>query len=251
MEKKTRLIAEAEFQDKRENTKKEPRDAFEYLSGRASDIFFDVLKSNANGKILVAGCATGTVTPLAKLGYSVVGVDISPVAIEKLNKAIHREGLSELATAIVGDAEEPDFKPGQFDLICCSGALHHLDITKAIESWEKLLKSNGKIVFVEPQKLNPFAALYRWFTPDQHTEDEHPLAPSDIRYLESKFRIKYHETINFLTPLSLIFSSSHKFNRVKYISAEILYQVDKYLFSTLPLTKHLAWSVVLCLEKIE
>lgn len=244
-----RLTGEADFQNKREEITGEARDAFDFFSGKATDLFYEILKKHAKGKILVAGCATGTVTPLAKMGYHTTGIDISPVAIEKLNKAIVREGLSEIASAFVGNAEDVDFEDESFDVVCCSGALHHLDIQRALKSWARVLKPEGKIIFVEPQHYNPFAAVYRVLTPSQHSKDEHPLRPSDIKYIKKRFDIENYQAVNFLTPISLLFAWSIRLKSIKLSFAKTLSDIDQFFFDTFPFTQYLAWSVICCIKK--
>ncbi len=60
-----------------------------------------------DGLILDLGCGIGRVSvPLAKNGYNVVGVDISPPYVQRANEYAEGEGVSDRAQFIVGDIRE-------------------------------------------------------------------------------------------------------------------------------------------------
>src|SRR5438445_717181 len=58
----------------------------------------------AGGRILDAPCGIGRHgTRLAKMGYHVVGVDLSPTFVERAKELADREGVADRATYRVGD----------------------------------------------------------------------------------------------------------------------------------------------------
>ena len=63
-----------------------------------------------------------------------------------------------------------------FDIAYGSGILHHLNLNKSLNELKRILKKDGKIIFIEPMATNPFINLYRKFTPNARTSDEHPLS---------------------------------------------------------------------------
>jgi len=125
----------------------------------------------------------GGVTPLARLGATVTGIDIADEAIKDY-VTITQEGLQNRASCVVMDGEELGFPSNTFDVICCTGVLHHLNIRKAASSWAKVLKPDGRVAMIEPLAYHPLVMLYRFATPSLRTRDEHPLAPRDIRVLK-------------------------------------------------------------------
>jgi SAM-dependent methyltransferase len=244
-EKAKRLRSEAMFQSVRESGKVEPQDRFSYLVNRASTLYFNALLRAAGTQTLVVGCATGTVTPLAKRGFKTIGIDICSDAIAKLNLDIERKGLQDLAEARVMDAEETDFPPASFDLICCSGVLHHLDIRNALKEWVRLLSSAGRLVLLEPMQWNPFAAVYRAMTPDQRTADEHPLRPMDIALVKRHFGDVRITPVNLTTPLSAIFAYTAGTRVLREASATLLRGLDAIIFKMIPPSRYVAWSVLI------
>jgi SAM-dependent methyltransferase len=244
------LIQEAAFQDKRVISKKEPRDAFSYLYQRALDWYWNTLTTISSGKrVLVVGCSEHTVIPLAKISSYVVGIDISPAAIANLSSTIEKEGLTQKAKAFVMNAEEPDFPSGSFDVICCSGVLHHLDSRKSLENWHKLLTPGGVLLMMEPMKYNLFAAAYRIVTPSQRTHNEHPLTFYDLQIIRELYQDVRFQTNSLFTPISLIGHYIHC-QPIKNVLFSILEMLDDVIFRLFPFSKVLAWSMVInCVKK--
>lgn len=103
------------------------------------------------GKILEIGAATGAYTiPLAKRGYSVTAVDLSPKLVEFCRKRVVEEGLESKVTCLVADARDLS-KTGKnlFDVVLMMGPLYHLieeeDRKKALGEAYNRLKPDGKI----------------------------------------------------------------------------------------------------------
>ena len=118
---------------------------------------------------LEIGCGTGLFTErFAATGARIVAVDISP---DLLAKAIERRLPAEIVRfeqrrAESLDLTEPAFQawaPKGFDAVIGSSVLHHLDIPAAIDTCRKLLAPGGRMVFAEPNLLNPQVWLERTF----------------------------------------------------------------------------------------
>ena len=91
---------------------------------------------------------------------------------------------------------------------------------------------------------NPIINLYRKFTPNARSEDEHPFTFDDIKQLRklfNKVKIQYY---GFFTLLFLPFYKSPKESKI----FSILSRLDKILF-TIPFLKFLAWSVLIEAKK--
>ncbi|HEV8658840.1 MAG TPA: class I SAM-dependent methyltransferase [Thermoanaerobaculia bacterium] len=141
----------------------------------------------AGKQVLEYGCGIGSYARrLAERGAFVQGIDISPEAIERARSSAAGIAEEKLRFA-VADAEALQFGPGSFDMVCGTGILHHLDISRALSEIRRVLRRGGRAVFYEPIAHNPIVNLYRILTPSKHTADEHPLTMSDIRSIESSF----------------------------------------------------------------
>jgi SAM-dependent methyltransferase len=76
--------------------------------------------------------------------------------------------------ATIGDTDE------RFDLVCATGVLHHVPLGRALPGIARVLRPDGRALFVEPLGHNPAINLYRRRTPSIRTADERPLTASDI-----------------------------------------------------------------------
>lgn len=226
---------------------KEQRDRFYYLTERAVADYWSYLTKVAGKSALVVGCSDGGVTPLARNGANVLGIDISDVAIDKLNIAIAKEGLQDRASARVMDAHNLSLADQSLDIICCSGVLHHLDTEGAARSWSKKLKPSGQVIMLEPMALNPLIALYRKLTPSMRTQDEHPLLPRDIRILQKYFGSVQVRGYVLTSLLSLIWTFLPNIWSMKERSQRVLEVVDDRLLKALPFLVYVCWTSVIVL----
>jgi SAM-dependent methyltransferase len=87
------------------------------------------------------------------------------------------------------DAHRLEFEDGSFDVVFGYAILHHLDFARAVSEIHRVLRTGGKIVFVEPLRHNPLAHVVRWFTPHVRTPDEFPLGRPELRLLARNFEI--------------------------------------------------------------
>ncbi len=247
-----RLKTEAEFQNAR--TKDDPfigrRNKFYYLTNEAFKSYQKVLSDNTLGKkIIVVGCAEGGVTPLAKAGAEkVLGIDIASEPIKRLNEKIEQEKLSNIASAVVGNAEDLDVPENSFDVICCLGVLHHLDIQKSAASWSKALNKDGFVVMEEPMALNPIVALYRLLTPKMRTDDEHPLVPADIKLLKKYFTTVDVQGYVLLSLFSLFFVYIYKSDNLRDKSNKFLEKIDGILLKKIKFLNYFCWTSVIVLR---
>lgn len=200
-----------------------------------------ISKVPPGARALEYGCGPGSWAYfLARRGVRVDGIDISDVAIEKAREEAERQGVAELCTFQVMDAEAMDFEDSTFHLICGSAILHHLDLTKALPAIARKLDAGGRGVFVEALGTNPAINLYRRLTPRHRTPDEHPLVPGDLRLADAHFGAVEVDYFNFLTLMAVPFRSRPSFDRI----LDRLDAADQRLFGLGPL-HNLAWTAVI------
>ena len=102
-------------------------------------------------KLLEIGCGTGIFTEKVynKTKASITAIDVSK---ELLNQAISKLPTVEFRVA---DAMKTEMPAESFDGIYGSSVLHHLNVDNAIAEIHRLLKPGGRMVFAEPNILNP------------------------------------------------------------------------------------------------
>jgi SAM-dependent methyltransferase len=163
-----------------------------FFDAHAEHDAYDVFTPQANERIIAAfvrlsglprgarvadlGCGSGVFTDLLRQhGFQSVGLDISPKLIE-LGR--HRYPGLEL---IEGDAENLPFETGSLDGVLLSGLVHHFpDPRKVAAEVHRVLRSGGRFVAFDPNRMNPFMWLYRdrtspFYSSVGVTENERPV----------------------------------------------------------------------------
>jgi len=255
---KERKQKEAEFHDRlRSETLKKDKDAFKYLTSnikfysitRKSRTFvINWLLQRCRGKkVLDYCCGDGDFSIfLAKNGANATGIDISGTSIENAKRIAISEGVGKNTSFFVMDAENLGFEDNYFDLIICSGILHHLDVKKAYPELARVLKPEGEIICNEPLIHNPFFQLYRKMTPHLRTEWEmhHILSKSDIGLAEKYFDRFETKFFHLATLLAVPFRNLPGFNFI----LGVFEKVDLILLK-LPFLKWWAWQIVFILSE--
>lgn len=252
---KERLEREAKFQNSRTKAstagKKEARLGFYFLADNARQQYAnEVISLIKDKRVLIVGCAEGGVTPAVRAGVKhVVGIDIADAPISKINKLINEEGLQDRAEAFVMNAESPDFPPNSFDVIFCTGVLHHLDITESCKSWSRILSKDGCVIMLEPMAYNPFIALFRCLTPQMRTPDEHPLVPSDFRIMKSYFKSVRKDGFVLSSLIALPFGFIPGIPTVARNVRDIFEVIDRALIKLFPFLNYFCWTCLIVLKE--
>jgi ubiquinone/menaquinone biosynthesis C-methylase UbiE len=197
-----RLHEERDFHDRRELDRRElAEEGFQrkysnkkwYTITRLSRRHVDAWITNhgRGARALDYCCGLGGMSlKLAKAGAEVWGVDISLRSIETARDRLIGAGLARSATFSVMNAELLAFPAGTFDLVVCSGVLHHLDLDRAYAELARVLKPHGRALCIEALAHNPLISWYRRRTPHLRTawEIEHILRVRDIYRARTYFR---------------------------------------------------------------
>ncbi len=196
-----RKVAEQEFHDKRElDLASMDQDEFEKtysnkkwyaIQERARSFVDDWLKKNCNGAtVLDFGCGLGgSSLKFAQYGAQVHAFDISPESVNTTKKLLADHGYADKLQAEVMDGENMTYEDDTFDVIVCSGVLHHVDVEHAFPELARVLKPTGTLIAIEALGYNPIISLYRRLTPSLRTawETDHILTNRELRLSEKFF----------------------------------------------------------------
>ncbi|MGY0497549.1 class I SAM-dependent methyltransferase [Nocardia sp. FBN12] len=113
--------------------------------------FFAAARVGAGDRVLDIGCGTGQTTreaARAAVDGSAVGVDISPVMLEKARRISEDEGPSNVGFELA-DAQVKPFPPTAFDL-CISrfGVMFFADPAAAFTNIARALRSGGRLAWL-------------------------------------------------------------------------------------------------------
>lgn len=167
----------------------------------APEFPFHVLGDVRGKYILELGCGDGgNAIILALRGAEVVGVDISPRAIEIARHRSEMHGVSRNTLFVAQPLElfrRPDGRP--FDIVCGWAVLHHvmpvLDAT--LSGLTRMARPDALFLFSEPVSLWRWLRKFRLMLPIevQGTPDERPMERAEIEVLRKyvpRLEIHYH-----------------------------------------------------------
>jgi SAM-dependent methyltransferase len=151
------------------------------------------IKAKVGGAFLEVGCFSGSPSTfeLARAAAIYRGIELSPLAVARLNERFAEEGLQARACAEPGDFLLMD-ENQQYDLIYAHGVLHHFENPQPVfEKLARLLKLDGRLIFVDPCAVNPvYRALRMAYRPFQSDAAwEWPFRPVTVTALERYFEI--------------------------------------------------------------
>jgi ubiquinone/menaquinone biosynthesis C-methylase UbiE len=109
---------------------------------------YQILPSIEEPYILDVGCGSGNPTiELAKLSEGkITGIDIDQNQLEKLNKKIQDEGLSNRVFTRNCSILDIDFPDETFDIIWAEGSIHIVGFEKGLTELRRLIRSGGFLV---------------------------------------------------------------------------------------------------------
>jgi SAM-dependent methyltransferase len=113
------------------------------------------------GRALDVGCGTGFLLErLAGLGWSGIGVDLSPESVAIARERLRALGAGDRLDAIVGSAYEPP--EGPFDLIALTDVLEHLEDPRACLGALRARLAPGGLVVVSTPNRRSLPGARRW-----------------------------------------------------------------------------------------
>jgi len=105
---------------------------------------------SGKGRVLEIGAGTGTFTAALSSAFAdLTAIDISPDLLEVARCR------APSATLLCMDAHDPEFDSETFDAVVGCSVLHHLDWSRALKAFFRILKPRGVIRFSEPNLMNP------------------------------------------------------------------------------------------------
>jgi len=145
-------------------------------------------------RLLDLGCGAGEFAlAFAALGADAVALDLSEVAVAKLQAFADERGVPNLR-ALQGSAMAID-QHGPFDLVFGSFILHHLEPFPAFaNALQAALAPGGKAFFHENNAGVGAPAIWfrqhlagKWWFPKHGDADEFPLTPGEVGELRKRF----------------------------------------------------------------
>jgi SAM-dependent methyltransferase len=128
-------------------------------------------------RALELGCGTGIfLERVARSGAAIVGIDLSEDLLAKA-----RARMRPFANVVLarGNAETLPYPDASFDVVYGSSVLHHLDLDAALREAHRVLRPGGRIVFAEPNAINPqLVLLFRV----RHLRERFGVSPDELAF---------------------------------------------------------------------
>lgn len=144
-------------------------------SGRANPILVSTVEAKAPGSALDLGCGEGgDAVWLARLGWQVTAVDISPTALARGASAAQEAGVGDRIDWQRHDFEH-SFPTGTFDLVSSQFLQTPLDLPRerVLQSAAQAVAPGGLLLIVSHAEFPPWAQ-------HQHDHDVHFPSPEEI-----------------------------------------------------------------------
>jgi len=125
-------------------------------------------------KVLEIGCGNGDLSlEIAKLGFDVIGIDISEPGICQAVELVQKENLDARAKFMVMDATSLEFPDNSFDTVLIAEVLEHVrDSRKLLEEAVRVVRNGGRVIVSVPDGLLiPFQGHLRVFFKDTLTTE--------------------------------------------------------------------------------
>jgi 2-polyprenyl-3-methyl-5-hydroxy-6-metoxy-1,4-benzoquinol methylase len=154
-----------------------------------SEYAWFVLGDVRGKRILELGCGDGTnAILLAIKGASVLGIDISPRAVEVARRRARLHGVEDRVQFVCQDLESViEGNQETFDIIVGFAVLHHVIpvLSNVLQSLKKLARPDTFFLFAEPVSLSKFlrALRLRLPIPVKGTPGERPLEPEELEII--------------------------------------------------------------------
>jgi SAM-dependent methyltransferase len=175
----------------------------------------EVTPEIAAARILSIGCGDGRREILvAPYAGHIVGIDLSPVAVQKARQRASGLGAANVEFHAGGtECLEGRFGP-PFDAVWCAGILHHLrdeEIFALLRAAASVLKAGGRFVSMDPnarRAVNLFKPFFRRRYARHHSPGERELRPAEVieKLRAAGFRdIEVRFTDAFISPLAWLY----------------------------------------------
>jgi len=208
-------------------------------ANRRAEYFIQLGNIRAGRKVLELGCGYGEFTRrVASTGADITAIDISPDLLEFATERIKNKAVR----FQIQNVEKMDFEDESFDAVFGSSILHHLNLKPALLEIYRVLRKGGRIVFTEPNMLNPQIWLERnirairrltYTSPDETAFTKWNLEKELLNHGFKNVIIKTFDFLHPLTPKKLIHSIFNignvieKIPLVKEIAGSLLIHASK------------------------
>lgn len=211
---------------------------------------FDFLGPLEGKTIIDLGCGYNPTPIYFALGGAakVIACDVSPRAIEFVDKLASEFGVQDRVVRYCGPAKDLPCNDGSVDLVHGEAVLHHLDLDVAGTHLSRVLKKGGRAAFKDPLGHNPLLEFardylpYSWKHPVKGTD--RPLRFSEIARFGRYFSKCEARGYGLFSMVAVYFSS-----RRNSWAHSMALRIDEPILRGIPFLQRACRFIVTCVEK--
>jgi 2-polyprenyl-3-methyl-5-hydroxy-6-metoxy-1,4-benzoquinol methylase len=249
----TKHDIERRFHDEKAASKHGAEQGDFYTAGGVNEVWHAYLAAigDLRGKtVLDFGCGEGWSTlAYAKAGARVYSFDISIESVRNLQRDAAQAGVCQQIYPAVMAAESLGYPANTFDFVLGVSILHHVDLQLVGLEIQRVLKPDGRALFIEPLAHNWFLQLFRWLTPRRRTPTEQPMTVQQIYDFGRYFRQAGFQGYALMSTLPqgllLATGNQHLFRW----SLRLTQPADRWLLKALPSLQRYCWSALIEMKK--
>jgi SAM-dependent methyltransferase len=205
---------------------------------RRAGLFVNVAHITGKDKALEIGCGTGLFT---RKVYESTKADITATDLSEDLLIEAREKFPG-GKFLIDDAMKMKFTDGSFDVVFGSSILHHLELQQALKEIFRVIKKGGRIVFAEPNMINPQILIQKNIPFIKERLGDSPDETAIVRW---KFK-RLMQDIGFINVRIFPYDFLHPITPKPLIG--IVNTIGK-IIEKIPLLKEIAGSVIIYGEK--
>lgn len=242
---------ELEWHDQ-EGHKRRPLDRILYAPPAFDDVVqagLDFLTAEAGDWVLDIGGGEGKQTlTLAEQGYRVISLDLSQAQLAEARERIEANHPGLKVYFVQANAEELPFKAESLPAVYGKAVIHHLDMDIMARELHRVLPVRGRATFAEPLAYHPLIWLGRLLTPKLRTQDERPMARTELVAFARRFAAWQSQQVYLLAPLAYLIRVLPGGEGPFRVLHRLLRGIDSLLLK-LPILRDLAWYGLVHVEK--
>ncbi|MFQ5646798.1 MAG: methyltransferase domain-containing protein [bacterium] len=212
------------------------------------EYFLDLLGDLSGQVVLEYGCGSYGDLFINLVNHhpqEIISVDLSFDSLVNNRKTVQRQHPDIQMNIARSDCHRLPFDHGSFDLVVGRAILHHLNTPAALREIRRVLKPEGRAIFIEPLGTNPLISIYRALTPANRTPEEHPFTIPEIDSFNKYFSRVTHKEFNLFTLPVLLLAKVYKDRKTL---ERILFQareLERTMFGYFPWLQRYSWTTVI------
>ena len=176
----------------------------------------------------------------AQRGAEVYAVDVSWSALALVADLARTKDIEDRIILLQMDGEKIGIESEYFDLTFADTMLMHADPVAIAAECHRVLRPNGKAIFIEPLKNNPFVRLARLTSWGCSDSQPNYITLQDFSNMAALFRRARHREFYLFSVLLL------PLRDVKYLSLiKAVQAFDDYLIRMFSMLRPLCWVTVM------